>query len=60
MSELLLIVPTAAGVRVVVNGLEYVKPMTAEQLVSMGVRFVEAGTERMRSGGVGSWDEVAE
>lgn len=45
--DILLIVPTSAGVRAVVNGLEIYRPLSARQLLDMSIRFAEAAAERV-------------
>lgn len=49
MSQQFFITPTAQGVRVVANGISFFKPYTPDMLLNMGLRFIEAGKEAIRT-----------
>lgn len=40
-----LIIPTPHGVRMIVEGKELFRPYSADMLLNMGLRFIEAGKE---------------
>lgn len=44
-----LLVPTAAGLRVAVDGQDHFKPMTALQLLDLSRRLADAAAERLRA-----------
>lgn len=44
---LIVLAPTSAGLRVIVNGTEYYAPRSAEQLSWYAARFSEATAERI-------------